>query len=196
MIVTGNRQGIINVYQTETKYVLRKYTSHKSQVNSIEFGESKLKLLSCSNDLSIKIWDLQESQPIFELNQAHSDTVKQTLFIDPNESTIISAGYDRLLKLWDIRQANPLIASREHDVTIEAISFGQTNDYVISAFGSAFSIWDLRQMSENTPLMTMKSHLKAILCLSYDKIRNRIITGSADSMIKFTDFQVKINSLK
>lgn len=28
--ITGNKQGLINVYQTETKYVLRKYTSHKA----------------------------------------------------------------------------------------------------------------------------------------------------------------------
>ena len=109
------------------------------------------------------------------------------MFAKDSEDIFISAGYDSMMKLWDIRMENSLITSREHDSTIEGIAFGQSKDQVIIAHGNCCSIWDIRKSFGDVPLLTLQPHLKPILTISYDKAQNRIITGAADSMLKFID---------
>jgi U3 small nucleolar RNA-associated protein 15 len=150
-----------------------------------------VKLVSGSNDLSIKLWDLQSNEAIQEFPHAHDDLVKEALFANKEENLIISGGYDRLVKIWDTRISNPLVASGEHELPIESLAFGQTTDYLVSTFGNSCALWDIRQMFSKGPVVTLRPHLKTILALAYDRVRNRIITGGADSMLKFSDPNVR-----
>jgi len=95
-----------------------------------------------------------------------------------------------MVKIWDPRMEKPLVASGEHEFPIETASFGQTNEQLIVAFGNSCALWDLRQMFAQGPIMTLQPHLKTILALGYDKIKDRIITCGADSMLKFIDPKV------
>ena len=128
-----------------------------------------------------------------EIRSAHEDLVKEVLYADKEEHLLVSAGYDRFVKLWDTRMSSPLVASAEHELPVEAITFGQTQDYLVSAYGNSCAMWDLRQLFAQGPVTVLQPHLKAILSLSYDRVRNRIITGSADSMLKFLDPNVRVH---
>lgn len=143
--------------------------------------------MSASNDLSIRLWDLQANDSLFEAASAHTDSIREALFADKEEKTLISGGYDRMLKLWDVRQSDPLVATKELDQPLEALCVGETSDQIISAYGNSCSVWDLRMLLANGPTITLKPHWKTILTLAYDHNRKRIITGSADSLLKFSD---------
>ncbi len=158
-----------------------------SQINSINLGSSNVKLVTGSNDMSIKLWDMQSNEAIQDITRAHDDLVKEVLFTDRSESLLVSAGYDRMVKLWDTRMATPLVASGEHETAVECICFGKTKDQLVAAYGNSCAVWDLRQLFAQGPTLTLRPHLKAILTQAYDHVRERIITGSADSMLKFID---------
>ena len=156
----------------------------------MNFAAFNVKFVSGSSDLSIKLWDLQSSDCTKEIPKAHDDLIKEVLFADASDNLLVSAGYDRMVKIWDPRMEKPLVASGEHEFSVEAITFGESKDQLIAAYGSSCAVWDLRQMFSQGPVLTLQPHLKSILTLSYDKVRGRIITGGADSMLKFIDPKV------
>ena len=109
------------------------------------------------------------------------------LYLQDNEQTIVSAGYDCFVKIWDVRLDKPLVSKAEHDFPIEAITFGHSKDQLVVANGNVCSMWDLRKDFGEGAVMSCQPHLKPILALAYDIVRDRIITGAADNMLKFID---------
>lgn len=135
---------------------------------------------------------MEASDYVQEIPRAHDDLVKRALHLQSSEQMVVSAGYDRLVKMWDLRADRALVASAEHDFPIEGITFGPSQDQLVVAHGNGCSVWDLRKGFGKGTLMTCQPHLKPILALSYDVVRNRIITGAADSMLKFIDPAVNL----
>lgn len=58
-------------------------------------------LVSCSNDLSIKIWDLQQDYKCTKTLFGHDHSVSSVVFL-PSGDLIASASRDRTIKLWDV----------------------------------------------------------------------------------------------
>jgi WD40 repeat protein len=130
---------------------------------------------------------LQASDYIQEIPNAHEDLVKRVLYLQDNEQNMVSAGYDRLVKIWDARLDKPLVSKAEHPFPIEAITFGNSKDQLVVGSGNVCSVWDLRKDFGEGVVMSCQPHLKPILALAYDVVRDRIITGAADTMLKFID---------
>jgi WD40 repeat protein len=101
LIFSGLNNGKILVHEANKKLCIRNYNFHKLQINSLEVSSNLTDILSSSNDLSIKIFNLSRNEPILSFDKAHSDYVKTAKYID--EYTIISGGSDKYIKLWDIR---------------------------------------------------------------------------------------------
>jgi len=102
LIFSGLNNGKILVHEANKKLCIRNYNFHKLQINSLEVSSNLTDLLSSSNDLSIKIFNLSRNEPILSFDKAHTDYVKTAKYID--ENTIISGGSDKYIKLWDIRE--------------------------------------------------------------------------------------------
>lgn len=107
LIFSGLNNGKINVHESNKKLCIRNYNFHKLQVNSLEVSSNLTDLLSSSNDLSIKIFNLSRTEPVLSFDKAHTDYVKTAKYFD--ENTIISGGSDKYIKLWDIRGVHILI---------------------------------------------------------------------------------------
>jgi WD40 repeat protein len=76
------------------------------QVNFVEFSPSLTQLATCSNDLSILIYNLSQNEPFSKLKNAHSDYIRCVRYLD--ENTVITGSLDKTIKLWDIRLVNVL----------------------------------------------------------------------------------------
>ena len=56
---------------------------------------------SCSDDKSVKLWDLNTQKLLISFNQ-HTNIVKQTCF-SPDGTCLISGSFDKNIKVVDIR---------------------------------------------------------------------------------------------
>ena len=57
--------------------------------------------VSCSNDLSIKIWDLQQDYKCIKTMFGHDHSVSSVTFL-PSGDMIASASRDKTIKLWEV----------------------------------------------------------------------------------------------
>jgi WD40 repeat protein len=94
---------------------------HSGPVRSIAFARDGRILASCSDDHTIKLWDIATRREIFTL-RGHRAGVNSMAFC-PDGTTLASGGDDKTVRLWDIR------TRRE-----EAILSGHTGSIICAAF--------------------------------------------------------------
>ena len=119
VILVGDRLGKIELIELKQKMVLRTYENeHKNQINSFDFSSTKRSFVSCSNETSWKYFDIQYNKgSVFTCQAAHSDNIKQVLFIPGTDNLVISVGQDKYIKLWslDTEKLNSFFSSKQND---------------------------------------------------------------------------------
>ena len=86
---------------------------HTDQVTSVAFSPDGKRIVSGSEDQTLKVWDATSGQETLTLN-GHSGRVMSVAF-SPDGKRIVSAGGDQTLKVWDATSGQESLAS-EADV--------------------------------------------------------------------------------
>ncbi len=74
-------------------------------VNQIVINKEGTRFYSCSNDQSIKLWDLTNKSHIKTLENAHDNTI-YCICLTKEDKTLISGSLDKSIKIWNIDKDN------------------------------------------------------------------------------------------
>ena len=81
-------------------------TGHKYSVKDLVFISNRNLLISCSNDKTIRVWDLNdENKPCLRVMESKYDFQNQCITcIKYNKATgrLLSCSWDEVFKVWDI----------------------------------------------------------------------------------------------
>ncbi|KAL0245027.1 hypothetical protein GEMRC1_009107 [Eukaryota sp. GEM-RC1] len=92
LIVSGGERGDLRVFATASGDVVKTYEGHVGDINHCSFFPSDKVLLSCSTDLSIRIWDLFTTS-CARIIHPHTASILKVLPIDSGKE-IVSIGKD------------------------------------------------------------------------------------------------------
>mmetsp|Transcript_21218 Transcript_21218/g.29321 ORF Transcript_21218/g.29321 Transcript_21218/m.29321 type:complete len:82 (-) Transcript_21218:153-398(-) len=69
--------------------------------------------LSCANETSVKLWDIQEPghESALTISGAHSDHIRKIQVLPGNEDYLVTASADQMVKLWDLRNCSKAVDS-------------------------------------------------------------------------------------
>jgi len=77
VMLIGDKLGKIELMELKQKVALRTYEEHKTQINSLDFSSNKRNFVSCANETSWKLFDIQvPSRSVLTCQGAHSDNIK------------------------------------------------------------------------------------------------------------------------
>lgn len=82
------------------------YLGHTNWVREVDIAQDQRLMLSCSDDKTVKIWDLEKSTPVISFND-HKDAVLSCKF-SPDGTCAVGSSTDGAIKVWDVRN-NKLI---------------------------------------------------------------------------------------
>ena len=82
-------------------------TEHSSSVGSVSFSPNGKRIVSGSDDNTVKIWDAETGKLIRSLT-GHSDSVRSVSF-NPNGTRIVSGSFDNTIIIWDAKTGNQLM---------------------------------------------------------------------------------------
>ncbi|KAJ9075725.1 epoxide hydrolase, soluble (sEH) [Entomophthora muscae] len=87
------------------KQIARLDTNHDDLVHGLAYDYYGKRLVSCSSDQKLKVWDYRDSKGAWELNEswkAHEASILKTCWTHPEFGQVIaSCSFDRTVRIWE-----------------------------------------------------------------------------------------------
>ncbi|KAJ3510074.1 hypothetical protein NLJ89_g4879 [Agrocybe chaxingu] len=189
LVVAGDDSGLIQVFDINSRAILRTLDSHKQPVHITKFSSlSPTHILSCSDDTTVKLWDVP-SQTAISTFIDHTDYVRSGQVSTVNPNVILTGSYDSTMRLFDARsgQCEMLMGgrSRADNFPVEQVLMFPSGTAAISTAGPILRVWDIIAGGRCT--RALSNHQKTVTTLSLNAQGNRLLTGSLDHMVKVYD---------
>ena len=125
----------VDSIEKECTHVLK---GHKSDIRSLILSEDKITLISCSDDKTIKIWNLSNLTCIKTL-EGHSSWVFNILLFRPG--ILCSASCDSLIKFWDIKSGRCIHTLHGHKESIKQAVISNNGELISVCLDKIVRFW-------------------------------------------------------
>ena len=189
LMVAGGERPVVQVFDANSRSVLRKLTGHTAAVRCARFGPgpAAAHVLSASDDRTCGWWDVGAGERVVTL-EGHEDYVRCAACLPGGGDVWATGGYDHTVRLWDVRAASQGPTMRLlHTHPVEALVALPSGGVAVSAAGPNLYVWDL--LSGGKLLRKIAAHQKTITCLAYAPLAGaaeehaagpRILSGGLD----------------
>ncbi|KAG6868516.1 hypothetical protein C0993_001617 [Termitomyces sp. T159_Od127] len=192
LVVAGDDTGLIQVFDINSRAILRTFDSHKQPVHVTKFSKlSPAHVLSCSDDTTAKIWDVPSQSPISTFT-SHTDYVRSGQIFTSNPHLVLTGSYDSTVRLFDSRSGHCEMVMGEKSSSratgstpVEQVLLFPSGTIALSSAGPIIRIWDL--VSGGRCIRALSNHQKTVTSLAFDATVGRLLTGSLDQMVKVYD---------
>jgi WD40 repeat protein len=118
---------------------------HSDNVIGVCFSSDGFKVASCSNDRSVKIWNLITRECVSTLS-GHSDYDRAVSW-SPDGSMLASGSDDKTIKLWDAQSGKVNSTLSGHNDPVRSVCFTPCGTKIVGGGGGrggdfSIRIWD------------------------------------------------------
>lgn len=167
------------------KYLLATLKGHTDSIYESIFTPDGKKLVSCSTDEMIKVWDLKTNENIVTM-KGHTDIIMGCA-ISPDGEKIVSASEDYTLKIWNLKTGIEIATLKGHTRGIfKCAFFADGNRIVSGSRDTTIKIWDL---ASGKNITTLKGHTKSVNSCRITPDEKKIVSCSEDGTIKVWDIE-------
>ncbi|KAL0574665.1 U3 small nucleolar RNA-associated protein 15 [Marasmius crinis-equi] len=191
LLVAGDDTGLIQVFDINSRAILRTFDSHKQPVHVTKFSPLvPTQVLSCSDDTTAKMWDVPSQSCISTFN-SHTDYVRSGQPSSSNPHLVLTGSYDSTVRLFDSRSGNCEMAmsaggsGSSGNVPVEQVLMFPSGTVAVSAAGPILRIWDI--VAGGRCVRALSNHQKTVTSLAFDSNASRLLTGGLDQMVKVYD---------
>lgn len=181
LIIAGDEDAKVRVFDVNTKSVLRVLKGHSAPVHRTYFANDLHHVFSCSDDKTVKYWDLPTEKFILNFRE-HTDYVRAGACNPVSDDVILSGGYDGQIKMLDTRSKVCAI-KMDHGAPVESLLFLPSGGIIVSAGGTDIKVWDA--IAGGRQLVNISQHTKTVTCLKTTSDGRHLISGSLDRHVKF-----------
>ena len=100
-MVSASEDATVKVWDFETGEYERTLKGHTDSVQDLAFDAQGKLLATCSADVSIKLWDFQQSYECVKTMHGHDHNVSSVAFV-PAGDFVLSASRDKTIKMWEV----------------------------------------------------------------------------------------------
>ncbi|SCU80999.1 LADA_0B10660g1_1 [Lachancea dasiensis] len=196
LIATINGCGSVFLYDRslDKEDALRaKFAYHKENGYGLNFSiPSPGSLLSCSDDGTIALWDVQAAKevPTF-VNKSHSDIVNEVKWHETDPNLYGSVSEDKTLIIHD-RRTEQAIVTMKQDESFNTLAFSKNSSNLFAGAGSDSQVYLYDLRNPGVALHSMSGHQDAVTSLEFSPHRDGVLcSGSSDRRVLVWDlFQI------
>ncbi len=183
LVVTGNADGEIRLWQIATAQQFFTLKGHTAWVLSVAFSPNGSTLASGSSDYTVKLWDVSAGQCLRTL-QGHTNKVLSVAF-SPDGNMLTSGGADQTVKLWDVSTGQCLRTLQGHTNKVLSVAFSPNAPTLVSGSkDSSIRLWDV---SSGQCLKLLQGHTAAVSSVAFHPQGTMLASGSEDRTVRLWD---------
>lgn len=167
------------------------YTGHTASIGAI--GTSRVPpptkglpprfIVSGSQDLTVKRWDVETRQAVYT-RKAHAKDIN-AIDVSPDDTMFATASQDRTVKIWNMDSGEEVATLSGHRRGVWTVKFSAWDKYIASGSGDkTIKLWSLKDMQ---CLKTFEGHANSILKLTFLNKGKQIASAGADGLVKIWD---------
>jgi WD40 repeat protein len=154
-------------------------------ITSVAFSPGRKRIVSCSADRKILIWDAETRKLVSSAKKLHKNYITSLAF-SPDAKCVVSGSWDMTICIWDADTGQILSGPlRGHVGGVNSVAFGPDGRRVVSGSDDrTVRIWGLATESISGPL---EGHTDQVTCVSFSPDGRHVASGSDDRMICIWD---------
>ncbi|KAF4669843.1 U5 small nuclear ribonucleoprotein [Perkinsus olseni] len=147
------------------------------------------KIVSCSADKSVALWDVEEGKRIKKL-RGHGAVVNSCQVTRRGVPLVVSGGDDGSIKLWDLR-VRRCVQTRDHQYQVLSVTFDDTATRIFAGtLDNQILSMDIRKMdAEQNVIELGPEHDDSITGLAVSNDGNFLLSNSMDKSVKLWDIR-------
>lgn len=182
VMVAGDDSGKIQVFDVNSRAILKTWEEHKQPVWVTKFSPTELTtLMSASDDQTLRLWDLPSGQSTTKFI-GHGDYVRSAAFMPGMLSGMLASGsYDSTVRIWDPRTPTRAVMTFKHSSPIESVLPMPSGTTLLASSAAQISVLDLAAAK---PLHLLSHHQKTVTSLCLASNNTRLVSGALDGHLK------------
>jgi WD40 repeat protein len=161
--------GNIKIWDKETGKELNTMKGYAENnydyVGGLVFSSDGKRLASCSEDKTVRIWDITTGNVLFVL-KGHTDQVNNAAF-SPDGKLLASVSNDKTVRLWDSEVGKEIEILKGHRDTVYDVAFSPDGKWLASGSDDkTIRIWDMRSytlfLHDSTPTPLYRTFIEAV----------------------------------
>jgi predicted NACHT family NTPase len=146
--------------------------------------DEDFEIASASEDGTIKIWNLETTNPKQTLNEDNGRVASITF--RPGTRSLFSGHSDGTVRSWDLINRSSKVLYK-HSGMVRWLAFSQNQPYLASGSDDkTIIIWDVDQKKQ---IHSLKGHTGSVLSIDFHPTEPTLVSGGDDSSIKFWDIK-------
>lgn len=150
IIASGSGDGVVKIWDLVERNEVISINAHDGTVKGLTYT-AQGRLLSCSADKTVKLWELTSNNPIniYMSNSAFS-------CVDHHYSEPLFATSSTKIEIWDENRNKPVFSMEWGADTIQTVKFNQTETNILASAGADRSLilYDIRTAKPLSKLIT------------------------------------------
>jgi len=163
---------------------LRQLSGHRDRITCAVFSPDSQKVITASEDGTLKIWTTQEVIPDKEVMilRGHQDRGADCVAFSPDSACLVSAGFDRSIWLWDMATGTEkTVWSGIHGYTT-AIGFSPDGQYIYT--GNKHREVALYNSRSGEEIFVFPAHETQVWAAALSADGKLLVTGGWDRKVK------------
>ncbi|CAI4211665.1 unnamed protein product [Parascedosporium putredinis] len=162
---------------------LQTMVGHAGEVPSVAFSIDGTRIISGSDDTTIRVWDARSGQQMQKL-EGHGGSVTSVAF-SPDGTRIISGSNDKSIRIWDAKSGQQMQKLEGHGRSVTSVAFSPDGTRIISGSDDeTIRIWDTKSGQQ---MQKLEGYGGSVTSVAFSPDGTRIISGSDDKMIRIWD---------
>ncbi|XRB15424.1 EF-hand domain-containing protein [Pseudoscourfieldia marina] len=163
--------------------ILNNMNSHSLGVTSASYSADGTRIVSASDDSTVRIWDATTGACISVL-EGHTGQVESASY-SADGTRIVSASYDKSVRVWDATTGACLSVLEGHSSTVTSASYSADGTRIVSAScDNTIRVWNA---TTGACLSVLEDHTDYVSSASYSADGTRIVSASYDRSVRVWD---------
>lgn len=181
-IVSSDREKLY-LWDAVSGRQIQSFEGHAGDVRSVAISPDGARILSGSNDVTLKLWDTASGQLLHSFDE-HADTINSVAF-SPDGARVLSGSDDNTLKMWDAFNWQLLHTFKGHSGSVLSVAFSPDGGRVVSGSkDNTVRLWDAATGKE---LRSFAGHANMVNSVAFSPDGRYAISGGSDGTTRVWD---------